>query len=162
MRKAKRVISKTKTYGFNPWVDQFDAISQIMADAGEKESTVLRKLIDEALIARRRKTADKELAVESSEEGGTETLHAIQRLLIKLVGLTDKSLRVQDVSLALLQDTLAEARAGRKVSWEQLVAKLKERGLSSRDISKRFEDETVDAKNFAYGTAKEIKGRQRK
>lgn len=162
MRKAKRVISKTKTYGFNPWVDQFDAINQIMADTGEKESTVLRKLIDEALIARRRKTADKELAVESSEEGGTETLRAIQNLLIKLVGLTDKSLRVQDVSLALLQDTLAEARAGRKVSWEQLVAKLKEQGLSTKEISKRFADETVDAKNFAYVNAKEIKGRQKK
>jgi hypothetical protein len=162
MRKAKRVISKTKTYGFNPWVDQFDAINQIMADTGEKESTVLRKLIDEALIARRRKTADKELAVASSEEGGAETLRAIQTLLIKLVGLTDKSLRVQDVSLALLQDTLAEARAGRKASWEQLVAKLKEQGLSTREISKRFEDETVDAKNFAYGNAKEIKGRQKK
>jgi len=61
MRKAKRVISKTKTYGFNPWVDQFDAISQIMADTGEKESTVLRKLIDEALIARRRKVAHEEM-----------------------------------------------------------------------------------------------------
>ena len=162
MRKAKRVISKTKTYGFNPWVDQFDAINQIMADTGEKESTVLRKLIDEALIARRRKTADKELAVESSEEGGTETLRAIQTLLIKLVALTDKSLRVQDVSLALLQDTLAEARAGRTVSWEQLVAKLKEQGLSTKEISKRFADETLDAKNFAYGNAKEIKGRQKK
>lgn len=162
MRKAKRVISKTKTYGFNPWIDQFDAISQIMADSGEKESTVLRKLIDEALIARRRKVADKELAMESSVEGGAETLRAIQNLLLRLVGLTDKSLRVQDVSLALLQDTLAEARAGRKVSWQQLAAGLKERGLSTKEISRRFEDETDDAKKFAYSTAKEIKSRQKR
>lgn len=162
MRKAKRVISKTKTYGFNPWVDQFDAIKQIMADTGEKESTVLRKLIDEALIARRRKVADKELAVESSVGGGPETLRAIQDLLVRLVGLTDKSLRVQDVSLALLQDTLAEARAGRKVSWQQLVARLKEQGLNTKEISKRFDDETGDAKRFAYSAAKEIKSRQKR
>ena len=162
MRKAKRVISKTKTYGFNPWVDQFDAINQIMADTGEKESTVLRKLIDEALIARRRKVADKELAIESPVEGGAETLRAIQSLLVRLVGLADKSLRVQDVSLALLQDTLAEARAGRKVSWEQLAVRLKERGLSTKEISKRFEDETVEGKNFSYSTAKEIKRRQKR
>jgi hypothetical protein len=162
MRKAKRVISKTKTYGFNPWVDQFDAISQIMADTGEKESTVLRKLIDEALIGRRRKIADNELAMETSVKGGAETLRAIQSLLVRLVGLADKSLRVHDVSLALLQDTLAEARAGRKVSWEQLVARLKERGLSTKEISKRFEEETVEGKNFAYSTAKEIKRRQKK
>jgi len=51
MRKPKRVISKTKVYGFNPWMDQLDAINQIIADTGEKESTVLRKLIDEALTA---------------------------------------------------------------------------------------------------------------
>ena len=38
-------------------------------------------------------------------------------------------MRVQDVGLALLQDTLAEARAGRKVSWEQLASNLKERRL---------------------------------
>jgi hypothetical protein len=162
MRKAKRLISKTKTYGFNPWVDQFDAISQIMSDTGEKESTVLRKLIDEALIARRRKIADDDLAIESTDEGAAGTLRAIQTLLVKLVGQSEKSLRVQDVGLALLQDTLAEARAGRKVGWEQLVSRLKERGLNTKEISKRFEEETIEAKDFAYSTAKEIKSRQKK
>jgi hypothetical protein len=162
MRKAKRIISKTKTYGFNPWVDQFDAISQIMADSGEKESTVLRKLIDEALVARRRKIADDDLAIESTDEGAAGTLRAIQTLLVKLVQQSEKSLRVQDVGLALLQDTLAEARAGRKVSWEHLASKLKERGLSAKDLSRRFDDETAEAKDFAYGTAKEIKSRQTK
>jgi hypothetical protein len=78
MRKAKRVISKTKTYEINPWVDQFDAISQIMADTGEKESTVLRKLIDEALIARRRKIAHEEVEKGLAEGSASETLVAIQ------------------------------------------------------------------------------------
>jgi hypothetical protein len=50
MKKSKRVISKSKTYGFNPWVAQVDAIRQIMEETGAKaESVVLRKLIDEAL-----------------------------------------------------------------------------------------------------------------
>ena len=53
-------------YGFNPWADQLDHINRIVAETGENEATILRKLIDEALIARRRKTADDELGSESS------------------------------------------------------------------------------------------------
>jgi hypothetical protein len=56
MRK-RRVISKSKTYGFNPYTDQIDTINQIMRETGEKtESVLLRKLVDEALAARREKT----------------------------------------------------------------------------------------------------------
>jgi hypothetical protein len=62
--------------------------------------------------------------------------------------------------LALLQDTLAEARAGRKVSWEQLASNLKERGLSAKDLRRRFDDETAEARDFAYSAAKEIKDSQ--
>ena len=162
MKKGKRTISKSKTYGFNPWADQIDAINAIITKTGAKEATVVRKLVDEALIARGRKVGDTEMATDAPGGDGAETLRAIQNLLVRLVGLTDKSLRVHDVSLALLQDTLAEARAGRKVSWEHLVTSLKERGLSIKEISKRFDDETTDAKNFAYSAAKEIKGRQKK
>jgi hypothetical protein len=43
-----------------------------------------------------------------------------------------------------------------------LVSKLKERGLNSKDISSRFENETAEAKNFAYDTAKEIKKQQKR
>ena len=162
MRKAKRVISKTKTYGFNPWVDQFDAIRQIMADTGEKESTVLRKLIDEALIARRRKVAHEEVDKGLSEGSASETLQAIQALLVKLVQQGETSLRVQDVSLALLQDMFAETRAGRKAAWELLASGLKEKGVSNAEIKKRFDTETNEARNFAYSTAKEIKRQQKK
>ena len=91
-----------------------------------------------------------------------ETLETIQTLLLKLIHQEETSLRIQDVSLALLQDTLAEARAGRKVGWEQLVSRFKEKGFNTKEISKRFEEETVEAKDFAYGTAKEIKSRQKK
>jgi len=160
MRKSKRPISKAKMYGFNPWVDQLDAINQIVADTGEKESTILRKLVDEALVERRRKIADAELGESPSAQGFAETLQTMQTLLLKLVRQGDTSLRMQDVSLALLQETLAEARASRNASWEQGVPSLKEGGLTSSQIAKRFEAETAAAKDFAYGSAQELKKQQ--
>ena len=66
MRK-RRVISKSKTYGFNPWMDQIDTINQIMRETGETtESVLLRKLVDEALAARRKKSQSLPL-IEQSE-----------------------------------------------------------------------------------------------
>ena len=53
-KKGERKLSRTKTYGFNPWLDQIDSINTLMyRNAGVKESVILRKLIDEALEARR-------------------------------------------------------------------------------------------------------------
>ena len=53
----RRVMAKSKVYGFSPWVDQVDAINQIMKDTGERnESAVLRKLVDEALATRLKKS----------------------------------------------------------------------------------------------------------
>jgi hypothetical protein len=160
MKRAKRIIWRDKTYGFHPWRDQVDAIDQIVKESGTKEAIVLRKLIDEALAMRSRNAANPEPGASAATESKHDTLRAIQDLLIRLVEHAEKSMRIQDVELALLQDTLAEARAGRKVSWEQFASKLKERGLSAKDLSQRFDDETSEAKDFAYGTAKEIKGRQ--
>ena len=160
MRKSKRAISKAKMYGFNPWVDQIDHINQLVAESGANEATVLRKLIDEALMARRRKVFDEQLEEPSSEQPVSGQLQAVERLLAKLVLQEEVSLRVQDVSLALLQDTLAETRAGRKATWEQVSSHLKERGLTRTDISKRFDDETKAAKSFAYGLARDLKRQQ--
>lgn len=147
-------------YGFNPWVDQIDHINQLVAESGANEATVLRKLIDEALMARRRRVFDEQLEEPSSEQPVSGQLQAVERLLAKLVLQEEVSLRVQDVSLALLQDTLAETRAGRKATWEQVSSHLKERGLTRTDISKRFDDETKAAKNFAYGLARDLKRQQ--
>jgi hypothetical protein len=159
MRNSKRVISKSKTYGFNPWVDQIDAINQIMAEAGVKaESVVLRKLIDEALTARREKTIQREL-FEPATEGRTEL--SIRMLLLKLVQQTGMSLRIQDVSLALLQDVLAESRATRWLSWENLVMPgLREQGSLDTTIQDEFDRQTCKAKDYAYGLAQEIKTSQ--
>ena len=64
-------------YGFNPWVDQIDTINQIMKDTGEKtESVLLRKLVDEALAARRQKSQSLPLIEESENESG-DRLHTI-------------------------------------------------------------------------------------
>ena len=149
-------------YGFNPYADQVDHINRIVAQSGENEATVLRKLIDEALIARRKKVADKELSNETAGQVPSEILQAIHALLIKLVRQGETSLRVQDVSLALLQDMFAETRAGRKAAWELLASDLKEKGVSTAEIKKRFEAETNEARDFAYSAAKEIKRQQKK
>jgi hypothetical protein len=158
MRKSKRVISKAKMYGFNPWLDQLDAINRIMEETGEKsESAILRKLIDEALAARH-VTAAQPTGIESpSGKGATEALETIQTLLLNLVRQGETTLRIQDVSLALIQDTLAEAHAGRKVSWSLAVPGLRDDGISSEEITKRFDEETVDARNYAYGIADEAR-----
>ena len=157
MRKGKRTISKTKTYGFQPWADQIDAINSIITKTGAKEATVVRKLVDEALAARRSKNAETELDDTPAPHGFAGTLEMIETLLLKMIRQGDTSLRTQDISLALLQDTLAEARAGRRVAWETSRTRMKDEGLSSEDIAERFEKETADAKRFAYGVAKEIK-----
>lgn len=149
-------------YGFNPYADQVDNINRIVAQSGENEATVLRKLIDEALIGRRRKVADEELGTKTAGESPAETLQAIQTLLIKLVRQGETSLRVQDVSLALLQDMFAETRAGRKSAWELIASGLKEKGMSNAEVKKRFDAETDEARNFAYSAAKELKRQQKK
>ena len=143
-------------YGFNPWVDQLDDINRIVAESGENEATVLRKLIDEALIARRQKVANDMLAPAPSEHPVTESLETIQTLLLKLVRQGETSLRMEDITMALAQDILGEARACRTLAWEQTVPSLKEQGMSSTEIAQRFETQTAEAKKFAYRLAKEL------
>lgn len=160
MRKAKRVLSKSKMYGFNPWADQVDAISVIIARTGEKEATVLRQLVDEAIVARRLKEAGTDIEEASSTEGLAGMVETIQTILLKLVRQGDTVLKMGDVNLALLQETLAESRAGRKFAWDRAVPEMKEDGLSASEITKRFDRETAEAKRFAYAVAKEIKDEQ--
>ena len=81
MRK-KRVMAKAKIYGFSPWVDQVDAINQIMKETGERtESVLLRQLVDEALRARRNKSLSTSLTDESDNEFG-KRLETIEALLL--------------------------------------------------------------------------------
>ena len=156
MRK-RRVISKSKTYGFNPWMDQIDTINQIMRETGEKkESVLLRKLVDEALDARRKKSQSLPLTDQSDNEFG-DRLQRIESLLMSLIRQGDTSLRVQDVCLALLQDALAEAHATHKISWEFVaVPRLRDEGVGMNDLDDRFRLQSDEAKNYAYGLAERI------
>ena len=160
MRKSKRPISKSKMYGFNPYVDQLDDINRIVAESGAKEATVLRKLIDEALMARRRRVFDEQLEEPTAEQSAKKRLEAIEEFLSDLAKKFKVSLRVHDISLALLQDILAEARAGRHFAWSKEVETLKRQGLTKVEIAKRFDHDTGAGKDFAYGVARNLKREQ--
>ena len=95
----RRVMAKAKVYGFSPWVDQVDAINQMMKDTGERnESALLRKLVDEALDARRKKSQSAPLSEKSDNARGR--LETIEILLMRLVQEKDVSFRMHDVCLA--------------------------------------------------------------
>ena len=160
MRK-KRVISRSKTYGFNPWMDQIDTINQIMKETGETtESVLLRKLVDEALAARKKKSESLPLIDEPENEFG-DRLQTIENLLMRLVRQGGVSFRIQDVCLALLQDVLAEAHATRRISWESLVMpQLREQGVTATELERRFTVQADEAKDYAYGVATRIKESQ--
>jgi len=156
----RRAMAKAKVYGFSPWVDQVDAINQIMKDTGDKnESALLRKLVDEALDARRKKIRSTPLTEESDHAG--VRLETIESLLIRLVRQGEISLRIEDVCLALLQDVLAEAYATRRLLWESLVLpQLRDAGIDSNELERRFVLQDNQAKNYAYGEAERIKESQ--
>ena len=83
-KRARRVISKSKMYGIHPWVDQVDAIDQIIKETGIRESIVLRKLLDEALTARRRKAADEALSELTSGQESAQYRKTLEDLLGKV------------------------------------------------------------------------------
>src|ERR1044072_1576058 len=156
----RRGMAKSKIYGFNPWVDQVDAINQIMKDTRERnESALLRKLVDEALDARQKKRQSDPLT-EKSDDAGVR-LKMIERLLMRVVRQGNVSFRIEDVCLAPLQDVLAEAYATRRLLWESLVlTQLRAEGIDEDELKRRFVVETDRAKDYAYGEAARIKQSQ--
>lgn len=160
MRK-RRVISKVKMYGFNPFMDQIDTINQIMKETGEPtESVLLRKLVDEALAARRKKNQSLPLIQEPDTEANPR-LQTIETLLMRIVRQGEISLRIEDVCLGLLQDVLVEAYASRRLSWEFLVGpKLRNGGVDVNELEQQFKLQTDRAKDYAYGLAAQIKESQ--
>ena len=130
----RRVMAKSKVYGFSPWVDQVDAINQIMRDTGERtESALLRKLVDEALDARRKKNHS--IPLYETSDNASVRLETIEGLLMRLFRQGDVSLRVGDVCMALIQDVLAEAYATRRLLWESLVLpQLREAGVDVNEL----------------------------
>jgi hypothetical protein len=143
------------------YADQWAQIHAIMEGSkAEKEAPVLRELIDEALGARRRKFVRQDQEETPTANLEVEVLETIRLLMVKLLDRSKTCLRVDGVNLGLLQETLAEARAGRKCVWKRLVVpRLHEQGHSEEDISNLFEEETASAKDFAYALAEEIRQR---
>ena len=152
-------MAKAKVYGFGPWVDQVDAINQIMKDTGDKnESALLRKLVDEALDARRRKSKSAPFAEQDNARVRPET---IESLLMRLVRQGDVSIRIEDVCLALLQAILAEAYATRRLVWESLVLpQLRDAGIDMNELERRFVLQEDQANDYAYRLAVQIKESQ--
>lgn len=153
-------MAKAKVYGFSPWVDQVDAINQMMKDTGERnESSVLRKLVDEALDARRNKSRSAPL-IEESDSAGVR-LETIESLLMQLVRQGDVSFRIHDVCLMLLQDVLAEAYATHRLLWESLVRpQLRATGIDVNELENRCALAEARARDYAYGAAERIKQSQ--
>lgn len=145
-------MAKAKVYGFSPWVDQVDAITQIMKETGERtESALLRKLVDEALQARRSKSL---ATVTEESDNELARLKTIETLLMQLVRHADVSFRIQDVCLVLLQDVLVEAHATRRLSWDSLVIpQLREKGIDGSELERRFMLQAEQARDFAYSVA---------
>jgi len=153
-------MAKAKIYGFSPWVDQVDSINQIMKETGERtESVILRKLVDEALQARRNNKVSA-LTEELDSELG-KTLETIKALLMRVVTDEDVTFRILDMCLALLQDVLAETYATRQLLWESLVMpQLREKGFDVNDLEGRFTLQTNQARDYAYSVAERIRESQ--
>jgi hypothetical protein len=89
-------------------------------------------------------------------------LRAVQTLLAKLVRQGETSLRIQDLSLALLQETLAASLANRNTTWTLAESNLKQQGLKGREITQKFEAMTTEANTQALAIAQRINQGQRK
>ena len=158
--RRKRALLK-KVTSFNLYADQWAQIQAIMEGMrAQKEAPVLRELLDEALAARRRKFGRQEQEEQSATLNLEDVLETIRMIATQLLRESKTCLRVDGVNLGLLQETLAEARAGRKCVWERLVVpSLRERGYSTEEISNLFDEDTARAEDFAYALAGEIRDR---
>ena len=157
--RGKRALQK-KVTSFNLYADQTAQIQAIMEATGEqKESPLIRQLVDEGLAIRRRKLVHQEASEQTPAiPNAVETLETMKSLLLKMLGESTTTLQVEYVNLGLIQDTLAETRANRMTVWEKLVVPaLREQGKSDQEIAELLEQYTAEAKDFAYGLAEEIR-----
>ena len=157
--RGKRALQK-KVTSFNLYADQTAQIQAIMEATGEqKESPLLRQLLDEGLAIRRRKLVHQEASEQTPAiPNAVETLETMKSLLLKMLGESTTTLQVEYVNLGLIQDILAQVRANRMTVWEKLVVPaLREQGKSDQEIAELLELYTAEAKDFAYGLAEEIR-----
>ena len=148
----KRTLSK-KVSSFNMWMDQVYQVRAIMESTGAtKDAPVIRVLLDEALSARRRKALGISDSDEPPGQGTAETLHTIQTLLLKLIKRGELVFRRQTIDFKLLSEAVIEARAGREVAFEELVAQaFMEKGHTRESITNYFDMKTGSAREYVNG-----------
>ncbi len=85
--RGKRTLQK-KVTSFNLYADQTAQIQAIMEATGEqKESPLMRQLLDEGLAIRRRKLVHQEASEQTPAiPNAVETLETMKSLLLKMLG----------------------------------------------------------------------------
>ena len=148
-RGRKRSLAK-KVSSFNMYMDQAYQIRTIMEAIGAvKDAPVIRQLLDEALMARRRKSAGIDDAEPALGQEIRETLHTIQTLLLKLIRREELIFQEQKVWLSLLKEALIEARSGREIVFEELVEKpWMQKGKSKETMRNFFDMKTRNSAEF--------------
>lgn len=150
-RGRKRSIAK-KVSSFNMYMDQVYQIRAIMEATGAmKDAPVIRELLDEALTARRRKSAGIDYSEAALGQEIRETLNTLQTLLLKLIRREEMVFQGQTVGLSVLREALIEARSGREIIFEELVeqpwiqkGKSKETMCNFFDMKTRYVAKYVD------------------
>jgi len=132
------------------YMDQVYQIRAIMEATGVvKDAPVIRELLDEALTARRRKSAgiyDSEPALGQEIR---ETLNSIQTLLLKLIRREELIFQDQTVGLGMLREALIEARSGREIIFQELVEQpWMQKGKSKETMCNFFDMKTRDAAEY--------------
>jgi hypothetical protein len=153
---SKRTLAK-KVTSFNMYLDQATQIQAIMEATGaDKDAPVLRTLLDEALANRRRRAAGMDTS-DKADNGMAQAIETLHTLILKAISLGEKSLRIEGFNLKLLQETFAEAHGARKLVWTELsAASLRNQGITPDVIAARFELQTLEAKETAYGMARTL------
>ena len=148
-RGRKRSLAK-KVSSFNMYMDQVYQIRAIMEATGAvKDAPVIRELLDEALMARRRKSAGIDDSEPALGQEIRETLHTIQILLLKLIRQEELITQEQNVGLRLLREVLIEARSGREIVFEELVEKpWMQKGKSEETMRNFFDMKTRNSAEY--------------
>jgi hypothetical protein len=127
------------------------------ATGAVKDAPIIRELLDEALSARRRKALGISDADEPPGQGTAETLHTIQTLLLRLIKRAELVFRRQSVDFKLMREAVIEARAGRDVAFEELVAQaFREKGHTRESINNYFDMKTSIAREYVSGLVERI------
>lgn len=94
---------------------------------------------------------------DKADNGIAQAIETLQTLILKAIALGEKSLRIEGFNLQLLQETFAEAHGARKLVWTDLTAAaLRERGIPPEGIAVRFDVQTLEAREAAYGVARSL------